>query len=61
MKNLTIEQQDKLGKIIAEIFNIKKNKQNRYITSWGDKTPFGLVETLLRIAADINDNKEIKS
>ena len=63
MKNYTIEQQDKIGKEIAKIFLMKRDKEHkdRYQMSWGSKTAFGLVETLRRIAEMLETGEEIKA
>jgi len=52
-----------IGKEIAKIFMMKKDKEHkdRYQMTWGNKTAIGLVYTLLRIAEDIMNQKEIKS
>ena len=63
MKTYTIEEQDKIGKEIAKIFMMKKDKEHkdRYQMSWGSKTAFGLVETLKRIAEMLESGETIKS
>ena len=62
MKNYTIEEQDKIGKEIAKIFMMKKDREHkdRFQMSWGNKTAFGLVETLKRIAEMLENGEEIK-
>jgi len=63
MKNYSIEEQDKIGKEIAKILILKKSKEHkdRYQMTWGNKTAFGLVETIKRIAQMLEDGEEIKS
>lgn len=46
---LTDTQAEKLGKELVNMLNLKKNKQDRYNTSWGDKTLIGLGHTIHRI------------
>jgi len=65
MKTYTIEEQNKIGKRIAEIFQLKMEPSYRirhdkthidyYKTTWGSKTPIGLFNTVLKIAEDIED------
>ena len=59
MKTLTIEKQDQLGEEIASIFNLKKNKNGRYNTMWGDKTTIGLLNVVYRIVEGIEKRGEI--
>lgn len=63
MKQYTIEEQNKIGKEIAHLLCMKKDRQNkdRYQTTWGNKTAIGLFSTILRLAEDINEGKEIKA
>ena len=59
----SIEDQDRIGKEIAKIFMMKKDKEhkNRYQTTWGTKTGIGVFNTIIRLAHDIQIFKEIKS
>jgi len=59
MKTLSIEKQDKLGKEIASILCLKKNKNGRYNTMWGDKTTLGLLNVVYRIVESIENRGEI--
>ena len=59
MKTLTIEKQNQLGKEIAEILCLRKKKDGRYNTTWGDKTPIGLFNTVARIVETINEKGEV--
>jgi len=59
MKTLTIEKQDQLGKEIASIFHLKKNKNGRYNTMWGEKTTIGLLNVVYRIVEGIEKRGEI--
>lgn len=38
-----------MGKLIADILQVKMNKSGRYVTTWGDKTALGLYRTVKRI------------
>ena len=47
------------GKLIAKVLNLKShayygddNNNIRYYTTWGDKTPLGLYETIKRLLED---------
>ena len=62
-KLYTEEQQRAIGKEIAKIFLMKKSREHkdRYQMTWGDKSDIGLFRTLVRIAEDIMNKKEIKS
>jgi hypothetical protein len=55
MKTYTIEEQDKIGQEIAELFLMKHVKENRkrWKTFWGSKTNVGIFNTILRIAEDL--------
>lgn len=50
-----------IGQEIADIFMLKTDKVNghpdRYHTSWGSKTPYGLFNTLMEIADRIENGK----
>ena len=46
---LTDTQAEQLGKELVNMLNLKKNKQDRYNTVWGDKTLIGLGHTIHRI------------
>jgi len=59
MKTLSIEKQDELGKEIASILHLKKNKNGRYNTMWGDKTAIGLLNVVYRIVESIEKRGEI--
>jgi len=43
-----------IGHKLAEVLQLKRKKNERYDTLWGDKTDLGLYETIKRII----DNKE---
>ena len=49
------------GNAIAQLFSLKKDREHkdRYITSWGSKTAYGLTQVVLRLAEDIKAGKEI--
>lgn len=55
------EAHTKAGNAIAFMFALKKDKdhKDRYLTSWGSKTAYGLTQVILRIAEDIKAGKEI--
>lgn len=40
---------DKIGKELAEIFNLKQNKDGFYQTTWGSKTSVGITRIAARI------------
>lgn len=49
MKDLTEEQEKKIGEEIIELLDLKIKKNGRVNTSFGDKTPLGLGRVILRI------------
>ena len=56
MKTYTNEEKAKVGKVLAEILNIKKNpKKYGYITAWGTKTEVGVFETFMRLAEEVSN------
>lgn len=59
MKEYTEEEKDKIGKAIADILMLRKDKdhKDRYQTTWGNKTAIGIFNTVLRIAEDIQAGK----
>ena len=63
MKTYTIEEQDAIGKKLATILKLKKDKEHkdRYQTEWGSKTSIGIFNTIIRIADDIKAGNEIKA
>lgn len=48
---LTIEEKEKRGKLIIEVFMLKRASNNpvRFRTMWGDKTALGVYETMSRL------------
>ena len=48
-ERLTDTQAEQIGKEVVNMLNLKKNKQDRYNTSWGDKTLIGLGHTIYSI------------
>jgi len=40
------------GKALANLLHLKKNKNGRYDTSWGDKTELGLYLTIKRVVEE---------
>ncbi len=60
MKTYTNEEQTEIGKEIAKLFRLKKDRKykGRFQTTWGSKTGIGIFQTILRLADDIaNGNK----
>jgi len=53
MKTFSIEKQNELGKEIALILCLKKNKNEKYVTMWGEKTAIGLLNLVCRIVKSI--------
>lgn len=52
MKSLTDEEAERLGKALAEILELKKNRDGYYLTAWGTKTDQGLGRTIYRIVQE---------
>jgi hypothetical protein len=48
-----------MGDRIAEILNIKKNKDGRFNTEFGTKTNIGLARTIKRLATAIDTKEKI--
>jgi len=48
--------EEQLGKKIVEILNLKKNKNGKYNTTWGNKTMLGLGATMITIMEQHNAN-----
>lgn len=48
---LTDEQKEYRGNYLAEVFNLKRDKEykDRYITDWGTKSAIGIYEAAKRI------------
>lgn len=59
MNQLTIEQQNIIGQEIAKILCLKKKRNGRYQTTWGEKTAIGIFNTIIRLSDDINAGTEI--
>ena len=60
MKHYEIEDQDRIGKEIAKMLCLKKDRY-RYQTTWGNKTAIGIFNTIIKLARDIEDGKEINA
>lgn len=52
----TIAEQDKIGKDIAEILQMHKNRAGKYKTCWGDKTNVGIFN-MIKILGEAIENK----
>jgi hypothetical protein len=63
MKHYEIEDQDRIGKEIAKMLCLKKDRahKDRYQTTWGNKTAIGIFNTIIKLAGDIEDGKEINA
>jgi hypothetical protein len=63
MKTYAIEEQDAIGKRIATIFKLKRDKEHkdRYQTEWGSKTAVGIFNTFLRLAEDIKAGNDLNA
>jgi len=55
MINYTEEEKEKIGKELAEILQLRKDKdcEGRYSLIWGNKTNTGIFETIRRLGQDI--------
>ena len=49
MSHETESEKQKIGEYLASVLGLKKKKNDRDNTSWGDKTPIGLYLTVKRI------------
>jgi len=49
MNTINDEVAAKLGKELAVLLHLKQTKNGRYDTTYGDKTPLGLLRTIERI------------
>jgi hypothetical protein len=49
------------GEQIALMLGMKKDKQGRYATTWGNKTAIGLSRTINRLAIAINTQEKIEA
>ena len=58
-KSYTVEEQDRIGDKIGSIFSLRRTRDGRYPTTWGDKTAVGLFNTVLTLADKINKGAEI--
>jgi len=58
-----IKRQAEQGRNIANLLMLKKSKvhKDRYLTTWGDKTAFGIVEVIKRLSEHLNNNETITS
>ena len=45
---MDVDRQAKLGKELIEVLDLKVKENGRVDTEWGDKTPYGLYQTLKR-------------
>ena len=59
MKTYSITEKDEIGKKIAEIMMLRKNRQGRYKTIWGDKTAIGIFNMITSFTEKINAGLEI--
>ena len=55
----SISEQDRIGKEIAEVFGLKKNKHGQYITGYGNKTATGVFNMVLVLNEKIKQNRDI--
>ncbi len=56
MKTYTDVEKQKIGKVLAEILNIKTAKgKYGYITAWGTKTERGIFEVFTRLSEEVNN------
>lgn len=46
---MNVKQCEKLGADVIAVLGLKKNKQGRYNTAWGDKTVQGIGATVSRL------------
>lgn len=60
MRQYTIEEQSKIGESIASILMLRRNKQGRYKTTWGDKTAIGIFNLIPSLFDKIEDGSFIK-
>lgn len=59
-KNYTLEEQDKIGNTIGNLFGMRRTKDGKYITGWGNKTPIGLLNMILVLGQKIQIGEEVK-
>jgi len=53
---ITVQETRKIGKEVIYLLHLKKNKDGRYDTAWGDKTVLGLGATIERIVIEKDVN-----
>lgn len=58
-KQYTLEEKQQIGKEIGDIFGLRRTRDGRFPTSYGDKTEIGLFEMILVLADKIRDGKEL--
>lgn len=49
---MTETEQAIVGDVWARILLLKKKRNGRYDTAWGDKTPLGLYKTIVRMVGE---------
>lgn len=59
-KNYTLEEQDKIGTTIGNLFGLRRTKNGKYITGWGNKTPIGILNMILVLSQNIENGEEVK-
>lgn len=57
----TLEEKDDIGRAIAEMLMLRKNKIGRYKTTWGDKTAVGIFETINRLGEHIKEDSILEA
>ncbi len=55
MKNYSIEEQAQIGKEIANILCLCKDRKGRYKTAWGNKTEIGIYNMIKTLAEKIQE------
>ncbi len=55
--NYSLEEKDLIGKKIAELFMLRKDRENpgRFKTYWGNKTAVGIFETVKRLGEEMEE------
>lgn len=59
----TIEEKDLIGRKIAEMLMLRRDReyQDRYQTTWGNKTPFGIFNIIVRIGEEIKEGNILET
>ena len=61
MKEYTNTEKEAIGRILARIFGLRKNRETKqYFTTWGGKTDIGVFEVVRELGKQIEQGEFIK-